>query len=309
MTLKVGFVGLGIMGKPQALNLCKAGFEVYVHARRAPMMQPLVEAGATACDSPQQVAERADIIITMVSETADVEQVILGEKGVIHGVNAGDLVIDMSSISALVTRDIAAKLAEKDAHMLDAPVSGGDKGAIAGTLSIMVGGKTEQFERALPVFEAMGSNIVHIGDHGAGQITKTCNQVVITQTIAAVAEALILAKASDVDPAKVREALMGGFASSRILEIHGQRMIDHDFEPGFKIALHHKDMKIATQVAQELGVALSGANLASQYLTTLMGTGNTELDSAAMLLPLEQLSAVKLVDEEEHSYQRAGDET
>jgi 2-hydroxy-3-oxopropionate reductase len=294
MSLQIGFIGLGIMGKPMALNLHRAGYALHVHARRAEMMQPLVEVGAIACDSPRAVAERSDIIFTIVSDTPDVEQVILGENGVIHGAKAGSLVIDMSSISALSTRNIAQSLAAKNIEMLDAPVSGGDKGAIAGTLSIMVGGKVEQFQRALPLFEAMGKNIVHIGDNGAGQIAKTCNQVLITQTIVAVGEALLLAKAAGVDPANVRQALLGGFANSRILDLHGQRMLDHAFEPGFKLKLHQKDMRIAMQTIQELGLSMQGTALASQYLNVLVGAGQGELDSAALVLAQERINDVSL---------------
>ncbi len=296
MTEKIGFIGLGIMGHPIVLNLCKAGYSVWIYARRPELMEPLVMAGATACTSPQSVAEQTDIIITMVSDTSDVEEVILGEYGVIQGVDAGDLVIDMSSIAASMTRHIAATLAVLGVEMLDAPVSGGEKGAIAGTLSIMVGGKIEAFERARPIFEVLGQNVVHIGDHGAGQIAKTCNQVLISQTMVAVSEALLLAKAAGVNPANVRRALLGGFASSRILELHGQRMLDHNFEPGFKAKLHQKDMRIALQTAHELGVALPCAAIAAQYLNALIGSGLGDLDSSAILLPQEQLSGVSLSD-------------
>jgi len=294
MSEKIGFIGIGIMGRPMALNLCKAGYALWVHARRPEMMQALTT--ATACSSPKAVAAQSDIIFTMLSDTPDVENVILGENGIIHGASAGNLVIDMSSIAASNTRHIAATLAEQGIEMLDAPVSGGENGAIAGTLSIMVGGKTAQFKRALLLFEILGENIVHIGDHGAGQIAKTCNQVLVSQTIAAVGEALILAKAAGVDPANVRKALLGGFANSRILEVHGQRMLDHNFEPGFKTKLHHKDMRIAMQTAHELGIALPGTALATQYLNALMGRGQGELDSAAIVLAQEQVSDVHLAD-------------
>lgn len=296
MSEKIGFIGLGIMGCPMALNLCQAGYALWVHARRPEMMLPLTKAGAIACNSPKAVAAQADIIITMVSDTPDVENVILGDNGIIEGASAGKLVIDMSSIVASTTRHIATLLAEKNIEMLDAPVSGGDKGAIAGTLSIMVGGKVAQFERALPLFKVLGENIVHIGEHGAGQIAKTCNQVLVSQTIAAVGEALLLAKAAGVEPANVRKALLGGFASSRILEVHGQRMLEHDFQPGFKTKLHHKDMRIAMQTAYELGIALPGTALATQYLNVLMGMEQGELDSAAIVLAQEQASDVHLAD-------------
>lgn len=301
---KVGFIGLGIMGRPMALNLCKAGYPLWVYARRVEMMQPLITAGAMSCTSPQAVAEHADIIVTMVADTPDVEQVILGEKGIIHGASAGKLVIDMSTIAASTTRVIAEKLATQQIEMLDAPVSGGEKGAIDGTLSIMVGGKAEQFKRALPLFNNLGKNIVHIGAHGAGQVAKACNQVVISQTLTAVGEALLLAKAAGVDPANVREALLGGFAYSRILELHGQRMLDHDFTPGFKIKLHQKDLRIVMQIAHELGIALPGMALTTQYFNALVGTGQGELDSAALILAQEQLSDISLVTHQKDIYKR-----
>ncbi len=301
---KIGFIGLGIMGQPMALNLCKAGYSLWVYARRAEMMQSLIAAGATPCNSAQSVAEQTDIIFTMVADTPDVEQVILGEKGIIHGATAGKLVIDMSTIAASTTRMIAAKLAEQQIHLLDAPVSGGERGAIDGTLSIMVGGKVEQFERALSLLHVLGKNIVHIGDHGAGQIAKSCNQVVISQTLTAVGEALILAKAAGVDPANVRQALLGGFAYSRILELHGQRMLDHDFTPGFKIKLHQKDLRIVMQIAHELGIALPGIALTTQYFNTLVGAGQGELDSAALILAQEQLSAISLITDKKDTYTR-----
>jgi 2-hydroxy-3-oxopropionate reductase len=294
MSEKIGFIGLGIMGRPMALNLCKAGYTLWVHARRPEMMEPLIQAGAIKASSPKAVAEQTDITITMVSDTPDVEAVILGENGIIQGAKNGHLVIDMSSIAASTTRAIALIIEEKGIEMLDAPVSGGDKGAIAGTLSIMVGGKVAQFERALPIFQVLGENIVHIGDNGAGQIAKTCNQVLVSQTIAAVSEALILAKAAGVDPANVRKALLGGFAGSRILEVHGQRMLEHNFQPGFKTKLHHKDMRIALQTAHELGIALPGTAAATQYLNALMGMEQGELDSAAIIKVLEQMSLVSV---------------
>lgn len=297
MIEKIGFIGLGIMGSPMALNLRKAGYPMWIYARRPERMETLVEAGATACTSPQAVAEQTDIIITMVSDTPDVEEVILGEYGVIQGVEAGNLVIDMSSIAASRTRHIAATLAVLGVEMLDAPVSGGEKGAIDGTLSIMVGGKATQFERARPLFDLLGKNVVHIGDNGAGQIAKTCNQVLISQTIVAVGEALLLAKAAGVDPANVRRALLGGFAGSRILELHGQRMLDHDFEPGFKAKLHQKDMRIALQTAHEVGIALPSTAIAAQYVNALIGAGLGELDSAAILIPQEKLSGISLVED------------
>lgn len=304
MPEKIGFIGLGIMGRPMALNLRKAGYELWVYARRSEMMMPLSKAGATPCASPQAVAEHSEIIFTMVADSPDVEQVILGERGVIHGARPGQLVIDMSSIAASTTQEIAAQLAVQHIELLDAPVSGGEKGAVEGTLSIMVGGPKAQFERALALLQLLGQNIVYIGGHGAGQIAKTCNQVLVSQTIVAVGEALLLAQAAGVDPANVRQALLGGFAGSRILEVHGQRMLTHEFEPGFKTKLHHKDMRIALQTSHELGVALPGAALAAQYLNALMGTDQGELDSAAMVLVQEQSSDVHLVKNTPHTFNR-----
>lgn len=294
MTARIGFIGLGIMGRPMAHNLVKAGYPLSVHARRPDMMQPLANAGATACENAQTVAARSDIIITMVSDTPDVEQVILGEQGVIHGAQADSIVIDMSTISPSATRRIAELLGKQSIQMLDAPVSGGEQGAIDGTLSIMVGGKEDTFNKALPVFEVLGKNIVHIGEHGAGQVTKACNQLVIAQTLVAISEAFILARVSGVDPEKVREALLGGFAGSRVLETHGQRILDHNFDPGFKARLHQKDMRIAMEAAHEMGIALPGGALATQQLNALIGEGLGEEDSSALATILEKVSGVTI---------------
>lgn len=292
MGMKVGFIGLGIMGNPMTLNLIKAGHQLWVHGRRPESMRPLADAGATACASPQEVAANADVIIIMVSDTPDVEQVILGDNGVIHGARAGSVVVDMSTISPTVTKTIAAELAARGVEMLDAPVSGGDVGAVNATLSIMVGGKPDVFERVRPLFEAMGKNIVNVGDNGAGQVAKACNQIVVGVTIQAVAEALTFARKNGVDPAKVRDALMGGFAGSKILEVHGKRMLDHEFKPGFKTKLHQKDLNIVMQTARELGVALPAAALVMQNLNALVGTGDGEIDSAAIVKVVERMSGI-----------------
>jgi 2-hydroxy-3-oxopropionate reductase len=292
MTQKVGFIGLGIMGRPMALNLKRAGFDLAVHARRPESMAPLAEAGAETCVTSAEVARRSDVIFTMVSDTADVEQVILGPRGVIEGVRKGSVVVDMSTISASATRAIGGRLSALGVEMLDAPVSGGDVGAINGTLSIMVGGNAEAFERVRPLFEVMGKNIVHVGGNGAGQVCKSCNQIVVGATIAGVAEAMLLARASDVDPARVREALLGGFAGSRILEIHGQRMIDEVFVPGFKARLHQKDMRIVAEAAHELGLALPSAAMVAQYLNALVGRGLGEEDSAAIYKVIAAMNGV-----------------
>jgi len=282
MTDTIGFIGLGIMGRPMALNLLRAGHALAVHARREQSMAPLAEAGAQTCPSPADVARRASVVFTMVADTPDVEQVILGPQGVIEGVGPDSLIVDMSTIAPSATRAIAARLREAGADMLDAPVSGGDIGARDGTLSIMVGGEAAAFERARPLLEIMGANIVHIGGNGAGQVCKACNQTVVAQTIAGIGEALLLAEASGVDGARVREALLGGFAGSRILEVHGRRMLEGDYTPGFKAALHQKDMRIVLEAADELGLALPGAAQVAQYLNALVGLDQGELDSAAI---------------------------
>lgn len=292
MAIKIGFVGLGIMGRPMALNLLKAGHSLWVHGRRESTMQPLVQAGAKACASPKEVAAQTDIVFVMVSDTPDVEQVILGDNGIVHAARAGSVVVDMSTISPAATRRIAADLRAKKVEMLDAPVSGGEVGAINATLSIMVGGKKDVFEKVLPLFQAMGKNIVLVGDNGAGQVAKACNQIVVAVTIEAVSEALTFARKNGVDAAKVRAALMGGFAGSKILEVHGQRMLDNDFKPGFKVKLHQKDLRIVMEDAGQLGLALPGAALVAQHLNALMGAGDGELDSSAVVKAIERLSAV-----------------
>jgi len=289
---KVGYIGLGIMGRPAALNLVQAGYPLWVYARRAAMMEPLTKAGATACDSSARVAAESDIVFVNVSDTHDVAEVILGNNGIIEGARPGSVVVDMSTISPSVTRTFAERLAEKDVHMLDAPVSGGEQGAITGTLSIMVGGKPEIFDRVKPLFDVMGKNIVHIGDHGAGQVAKSCNQVVIAQAIAAIGEAYLLARASGVDPVKVREALLGGFAGSRALASHGQRMLERNFKPGFKSRLHYKDMRIVMEEAHKLGIALPGAAMVTQYLNALINAGMGDDDSISIYRLQERLSSM-----------------
>ena len=280
---QLAFIGPGIMGRPMALNLMRGGHALNVYTRRPEAGQPLVDAGATACPTPAAAARDAQVIFSCVSDTPDVEEVLLGPDGVIHGAQPGSVVVDMSTISPSATRRMAAELAARGIEMLDAPVSGGEQGAVAGTLSIMVGGKTEVFERLRPLLGLMGQNIVHVGDNGAGQVAKACNQIVVAQTIVGVAEALRFAEASGVDPAKVRAALLGGFAYSRILEVHGQRMLDDNFAPGFKAKLHHKDMNIALNEGQSLGLELRGAQSAASYIAALVEAAEGELDSSAVI--------------------------
>jgi 2-hydroxy-3-oxopropionate reductase len=292
MTIKVGIIGPGIMGRPMALNLMKGGHKLWAYARRPETLQPLTAAGATACTTPAEVAKHADVIFTIVSDTPDVEAVIFGEQGLIKHARSGSVIVDMSTISPTATKVFAERLAQHGVDMLDAPVSGGETGAINGTLSIMVGGKKIIFERVKPLFECMGKNIVHIGDHGAGQVAKACNQIVVAVTIAAVSEALTFARKNGADPAKVREALMGGFAGSKIMEVHGKRMLDNDFKPGFKVGLHQKDMRIVMETAHQLGLALPAAALVTQHLNALMGTGCADLDSAAIVKVVERMSGM-----------------
>lgn len=292
MTINIGFIGPGIMGGPMALNLMKGGHKLWFYARRPAAGQVLVAAGATACASPAEVAQHADVIFSIVSDTPDVESVMFGEQGIASKSRHGTVIVDMSTISPTATKSFAERLAQQGIEMLDAPVSGGETGAINGTLSIMVGGKAAVFERVKPLFECMGKNIVHIGDHGAGQVAKACNQIVVAVTIEAVAEALTFARKNGADAAKVREALMGGFAGSKIMEVHGKRMLDNDFKPGFKVGLHQKDMRIVMETAHQLGVALPAAALVTQHLNALMGTGDTDLDSAAVVKIVERMSGM-----------------
>ncbi len=282
MAERIGFIGLGIMGRPMAGHLLDAGYTVTVWNRTRSKMAPLVERGGAAASSPREVAAASDITITMVADTPDVLDVILGPEGVVHAVRPGSVVVDMSTISPAATREVAGRLAERGAEMLDAPVSGGEKGAIDGTLSIMVGGKPEVFERVLPVFQKMGRQIVHLGGSGAGQVTKACNQLVLSLTLLGVAEALVLARKAGVDPAKVRAALLGGFAQSRVLELHGQRMLDRNFAPGFRTRLYHKDMGIVTETGRSVGMPLLGGSLAAQLYQIAMNQGLGEMDYSVL---------------------------
>jgi 2-hydroxy-3-oxopropionate reductase len=288
--MKIGFIGTGIMGRPMSLNLIRAGHELFTWGRRFDTVEPLLVAGATGKGTPAEVAAAAEVSFTMVSNTADVEQLILGERGLIHGAKPGSVIVDMSTISPSATRRIAEELAKRSIHMLDAPVSGGEAGAKQGTLSIMAGGEAEVFARVKPLFEALGKNIVHVGGHGAGQVVKACNQVVISLTLEGVAEAILLARNNGVDPAKMREALMGGYANSKILEVHGQKMLEGNYKAGFKVKLHHKDMGIVLDNARENHTSLPGTELVARQIAALMAAGEAELDSSAIMKALERLA-------------------
>lgn len=285
---KIGYIGLGIMGKPTALNLQRAKYPLAFYARRPETIAEMKAAGATYYSSPQALAANVDVIFTNLPATADVEEVLIGKEGIIHSAKPGTIVIDMSTISPTATKHMAELLEQKKIAMLDAPVSGGERGAIDGTLSIMVGGKASVLKKVRPILKILGKQIVHIGEHGAGQVAKACNQIIIAETIIAVSEALQLAKASGVDPAKVREALLGGFAQSRVLEIHGKRMLENDYKPGFKASLHRKDMHLALEQAHQVYVALPGAKHAMQCLDKLVNKGHPDLDSSAMHLLVEE---------------------
>jgi len=292
MTLPtIGFIGLGIMGKPMARNLMKAGYPLIVGNRSQAAVQELTAEGARADKTAQAIAAQSDIVITMLPDSPDVELVVAGANGVLAGARPGTLLIDMSTISPIVARKLAADAAARGVTMLDAPVSGGEVGAINAALSIMVGGPAEGVERAMPVFQAMGKNIVHIGEAGAGQVTKAANQVVVALTIAAVGEALTLAKNAGADVAKVRQALLGGFAQSRILDVHGQRILDRNFKPGFRIRLHEKDLSIALAAGKEYGVPLVLTGIVQQYMNSLKANGQGDLDHSGLVTLIEQLSA------------------
>ncbi|MBN8281605.1 NAD(P)-dependent oxidoreductase [Zoogloea sp.] len=288
--MKVGFIGLGIMGRPMALNLLKGGFDLTVWARRAESMAPLLEAGARGAAGAAEVAAGCDVVFSMVADAADVEQVALGAGGVAEGARAGLIYVDMSTIAPAAAQSISARLLDKGVTMLDAPVSGGEVGAISGGLTIMVGGDAAAFAKVEPLFARMGKAATLIGGPGAGQVAKACNQILTGVGVLAVAEAFNFARKSGVDAGKVREALLGGFAYSRILENHGQRMLDRNFKPGFKAWMHQKDMNIVMQEAHRLGLMLPSSAATAQLFNAMVGSGMGEEDSIAALKLLESLS-------------------
>jgi len=290
MTERIGFIGVGIMGRPMVNNLVKAGYPVTIFDIVHASVEELEKEGVPAAVSSKEVAEKSDVIITMLPEDPHVEAAILGENGVFAGARAGQLVIDMSTISPVVSRKIAEEGQKRELRVLDAPVSGGDKGAIAGTLSIMVGGDAADFEAARRIFEAMGKTIIHCGPHGAGQVVKACNQIVVALTIEAVSEALVLGSKAGVQPDIILEVLGGGLAGNKVMEVRGPNFLNHDFEPGFKIKLHRKDLGIVLATAEEYGVALPVTALVNQMFTTLVNEGQAELDHSALLTHIEKLS-------------------
>jgi 2-hydroxy-3-oxopropionate reductase len=287
--LRIGFIGLGIMGTPMAGHLIKAGHQLFVYTH-GKVPAEIAASSATQCLNARGVAERADIIITMVPDTPDVADVLFAEQGVAMGLSPGKIVVDMSSISPVETKDFARRIEALGCEYLDAPVSGGDVGARNATLSIMVGGKPEVFERVRPVFELLGKNITLVGGHGDGQTCKVANQIVVALTLHAVAEGLLFAARAGADPAKVRQALMGGLATSRILEVHGERMIKRSFDPGFRIALHQKDLNLALSAAKSLGLALPATAAAQQLFSACVAHGGAGWDHSGLVRALEQLN-------------------
>jgi 2-hydroxy-3-oxopropionate reductase len=287
--MDIGFIGLGIMGAPMAGHLRAAGHTLHVHTR-SKVPQALIDAGATNCESNAEVARRAEVIFTMVPDTPDVQKVLFGDDGVAQGLSAGKTVVDMSSISPIETQQFAKQIEALGCHWLDAPVSGGEVGAKAASLTIMVGGKADVFECIQPLLALMGKNITHVGGAGAGQITKVANQIIVALNIAAVGEALVFASKAGADPAKVRQALMGGFAASRILEVHGERMIKRTFNPGFRIGLHQKDLNLALQGAKSLGVSLPNTASTAQLMQACAAQGWDQLDHSALVRALELMA-------------------
>jgi 2-hydroxy-3-oxopropionate reductase len=287
--MNVGFIGLGIMGKPMVANLIKGGHTLFL-ASRSGVPQELAAAGGKACASAKEVAQKADIIITMVPDTPDVEKVLFGKDGVAEGLSAGKIVVDMSSISPIETKVFAERIRKAGADYVDAPVSGGEVGAKNAALTIMVGASEAAFARVKPLIELMGKNITLVGEVGAGQMCKVCNQIIVALNIEAVAEALLLASKAGVDPGKVRTALMGGFASSRVLEVHGERMVKRTFDPGFRIELHQKDLNLALSSARALKMSLPNTATAQELFSACQAQGGGKWDHSAMVRALEALA-------------------
>ncbi len=288
-SLNVGFIGLGIMGAPMCGHLINGGHNVFVYTR-SKVPESIAQTKATQCKSPQEVAQKADIIITMVPDTPDVERVLFGEHGVAGGLSKGKVIVDMSSISPISTKEFAKKINALGCDYLDAPVSGGEVGAKNAALTIMVGGPEAAFARVKPLFELMGKNITLVGATGDGQTAKVANQIIVALNIEAVSEALLFAAKAGADPAKVRQALMGGFAASRILEVHGERMINRTFNPGFRIELHQKDLNLALQSARAMGVSLPNTATAQELFNACAAHGGKAWDHSAMIRALEKMA-------------------
>ncbi len=287
--MKIGFIGLGIMGSPMAANLIKGGHQLFLFSIPS-IPQPLVDAGGSACANGKEVAQKADIIITMVPDTPHVEAALFGENGVAQGLSKGKIAVDMSSISPLATKEFAKKINALGCEYLDAPVSGGEVGAKAASLTIMVGGSEATFTKVKPLFELMGKNITLVGGNGDGQTTKVANQIIVALNIEAVGEALLYAAKAGADPAKVRQALMGGFASSRVLQVHGERMVKRTFDPGFRIELHQKDLNLALSTGRQLGVALPNTATAQELFNCCAAHGGSAWDHSAMVRALEVMA-------------------
>ena len=287
--MNVGFIGLGIMGKPMAANLIKGGHTLFL-ASRSGVPQELVAAGGKPCTSPREVAQKAEVLITMLPDTPDVEKVLFGKDAVAEGLSAGKTVVDMSSISPIETKVFAQRIAKSGADYVDAPVSGGEVGAKNAALTIMVGASEASFAKVRPLFELMGKNITLVGEVGAGQICKVCNQIIVALNIEAVGEALLLASKAGVDPGKVRQALMGGFASSRVLEVHGERMVKRTFEPGFRIELHQKDLNLALSAARALKMSLPNTATTQELFNACQAKGGGKWDHSALVKALESLA-------------------
>ena len=285
----IGFIGLGIMGKPMAANLIKGGHTLLLHSRSG-VPQELTAAGGKACASAKEVAQKSEIIITMVPDTPDVERVLFGQNGVAEGLSRGKTVIDMSSISPIETKQFAKRINGLGCEYVDAPVSGGEVGAKNAALTIMVGGSQATFDKVKPVFELMGKNITLVGGNGDGQTCKVCNQIIVALNIEAVSEALVFASKAGADPARVRQALMGGFAASRILEVHGERMIKRTFDPGFRIELHQKDLSLALAGARAMGLSLPNTATAQELFNACVANGGAKWDHSAMVRALEKLA-------------------
>ena len=294
---KTGFIGLGIMGKPMARNLIKAGHQLVIY-NGSGAADELKDEGAEGADSYKAVAEACDVVITCLPNSPQVEEVFRGDEGLLAGAGEGDLLIDMSTISPLVTKELAREASERGVKMLDAPISGGEPGAIAGELSIMVGGDEKDFERAKPLFEAMGTP-VHVGEAGSGQIVKACNQIIVGIVLEGVSEALVLGSKAGVDPAKVIEAVSGGLAGTKVMDQKKDKFLEHDFDPGFRIELHHKDLGIALATAREVGVPLPVTALVDQMLQELAVKGRADLDHSAMLSVIEDAAGHQIGDETE----------